>query len=437
LLEGRPALLAPEPNHLIAVTAMDHRQSTPLGVGQGAADRINSDLYLADLVLDGIGEPAVKAELVALPGEPAGAPDPRVKAEADQIAAVRGYRMDIGGQPFHILRGDLDRHTEYSIDGTRSGSLDDAYRYMIDAAALDWGGCCDVENGEGHEYFWWREQTMADEYKLGGRFVPMFAFEHAVRYPEGHRTVLFAKRGIRPLPHLPPVAIDAPVGAAPDTQMLYNYLKAFGGVAIPQTSATDLGTDWRDNDREAEPAVEMYQGDRQSYEKADGPRAAKDGDALGNLRPAGYVTAALDKGYRLGFVASSGRLSTHISYANVIAPEATREAILYAIRKRHVYASTDNIIAEVRSGDHVMGDEFQVAGQPQISVKLIGTGAFAKVVIVKDGKEVYSLEPKSKEVSFQWSDAGAEAGKTSYYYVRGEQVDGQLVWVSPMWIGVK
>jgi hypothetical protein len=25
-------------------------------------------------------------------------------------------------------------------------------------------------------------------------------------------------------------------------------------------------------------------------------------------------------------------------------------------------------------------------------------------------------------------------GRTSYYYVRGEQADGELVWVSPMWI---
>ena len=33
-----------------------------------------------------------------------------------------------------------------------------------------------------------------------------------------------------------------------------------------------------------------------------------------------------------------------------------------------------------------------------------------------------------------WKDTAAERGKTSYYYVRGEQADGVLVWVSPMWI---
>ena len=28
----------------------------------------------------------------------------------------------------------------------------------------------------------------------------------------------------------------------------------------------------------------------------------------------------------------------------------------------------------------------------------------------------------------------AVKGKTSYYYVRGEQEDGEIVWASPMWI---
>jgi hypothetical protein len=235
------------------------------------------------------------------------------------------------------------------------------------------------------------------------------------------------------------VAIDAPPAPAPDTQMFYKYLRAFGGISVPGTSATDLGTDWRDHDAEAEPDVEIYQGDRQSYEKPNSPRAVREGDAINGLRPLGYVSRALDRGLRLGFVASSDHISTHISYANVLAAEPTRQAILDAIRKRHVYASTDNIVADVRSGEHIMGDEFEVAGQPRISVKLIGTAPFARVAIVKDGSEVYTTAPNSKEVNFEWTDE-APAGRqgpgpgTSYYYVRGEQADGQLVWASPMWI---
>jgi hypothetical protein len=37
-------------------------------------------------------------------------------------------------------------------------------------------------------------------------------------------------------------------------------------------------------------------------------------------------------------------------------------------------------------------------------------------------------------LSFSYQDATAQTGKTSYYYVRGLQADGQIVWVSPMWM---
>ena len=149
---------------------------------------------------------------------------------------------------------------------------------------------------------------------------------------------------------LRPVAIDALPSPAPDTQMLYKYLRVFGGVSIPHSSTTDQGTDWRDSDGSVEPVVEIYQGGRQSYEREDAPRASKPEDAIGGWHPLGTVSAALNKGLRLGFVASSDQFSTHMSYANVLAAEPTREAIIDAFHKRHVYASTDNIVADFRSG---------------------------------------------------------------------------------------
>jgi len=123
-----------------------------------------------------------------------------------------------------------------------------------------------------------------------------------------------------------------------------------------------------------------------------------------------------------------------MSYASVLATGNTREAVVDALKKRHVYAATDNIVADVRSGSHIMGDAFSSSETPELSVKLSGTAPFAKVVIVKDGKYVYSTQPGTKDVEFRWRDYAPQAGKTSYYYVRGEQENGELVWVSPFWI---
>jgi hypothetical protein len=123
-----------------------------------------------------------------------------------------------------------------------------------------------------------------------------------------------------------------------------------------------------------------------------------------------------------------------MSYCNLWVTEPTREGIMEAFRKRRVYGATDNILANVRCGTHFMGEEFSVTEPPRISVKLEGTAPFAKVQIVKDNQYVYSIEPGTATVGFTWQDNAAVKGRTSYYYVRGEQEDGELVWVSPMWI---
>jgi hypothetical protein len=319
------------------------------------------------------------------------------------------------------------------MDGGGDGSIIDQYRYALDAGALDWIGCCDHDNGAGREYTWWLTQKLADIFYSPGAFTPMFSYERSVPYPEGHRNIVFAQRGVRTLPRQPITGENDP-GHAPDTQTLYAYLKLFNGIAAAHTSATGMGTDWRDNDLLAEPVVEIYQGDRQNYEMPDAPRSNSEKDSIGLWRPKGFVNLALDKGYKLGFEASSDHISTHMSYCNLLAKDTSRESLLEAFQKRHVYAATDNILADVRSGDHIMGDAFSTAEQPALHVKLEGTSKFAKVVVVKDGKYVYSNQPGTDKVEFSWRDNAAASGKTSYYYVRGEQDNGEIVWVSPLWI---
>ena len=71
---------------------------------------------------------------------------------------------------------------------------------------------------------------------------------------------------------------------------------------------------------------------------------------------------------------------------------------------------------------------------PTFRLKLRGTGVFSKVTIIKDDTEVKVIEPNQTEVELTWADPQPATGKTSYYYARGEQADGELVWVSPMWV---
>src|SRR5262249_8739699 len=156
-------------------------------------------------------------------------------------------------------------------------------------------------------------------------------------------------------------------------------------VCAVHTSATGMGTDWRDNDPEVEPLVEIYQGDRMSYEKEGAPRAGydprtkKEPANIGGWRPKGYVDRALAKGHGLGFESSSDHWSTHISYCVVLAERPGRQGILDAMKKRHCYAATDDIIVDVRSGAHIMGDEFKTGRAPALAIKVIGTRKLATI----------------------------------------------------------
>jgi hypothetical protein len=202
-----------------------------------------------------------------------------------------------------------------------------------------------------------------------------------------------------------------------------------------------MGTDWRDNDPVVEPMVEIYQGCRMNYERPGAPRCPTEDFNLGGFEPLGFVNLALLKGIKFSFQSSSDHGSTHISYALVYAEDNTREAMLAAMKKRHTYGATDNIIADYRcragGREYMMGDAFESKEPPTVSIKLIGTQPFAKVTLVKDDVEHVLAEPNKAEFEMTWTDKNATPGKESYYYVRGEQTDGELVWASPMWITYK
>ena len=377
--------------------------------------------------------------------------------EKQDLERIRNYEIHSGGKTYKIFRGDTHRHTEFSMDGFNDGSLQQAYRYAIDAASLDYYANTEHNflGGPDVEYHDWLLQQFVECFDLPGAFTPFFAYERSVRYPNGHRNILFAKRGIRPFPiSLEEFGSDIFPFATPEatarsanpepvgTKDLYAYLKKNKGISIPHTSSTNMGTDWRDNDPEVEPLVEIYQGDRISAEYEGAPRAANSGNprsAPGGFRPAGFVWNAWAKGYKLGVQAASDHVSTHISYACTIAEESTREGLLDAMRKRHSYGATDNIVLDYRlqAGDreYLQGDIATVPRDFRLSVRVIGTQPIRQIDVIKNQEFVYTSQNLEQDVSFTFVDSEPSAGE-SYYYVRVQQVDGQLAWSSPIWVTV-
>ena len=376
--------------------------------------------------------------------------------ELEDVRFIRDFRVEHGGQILRIVRGDLHRHTELSQDvgGMSDGSLPEFYRYMIDAAEMDFGASTDHQAG-GTDFWNAITQKLADMYHFPDRFTTLYGYERNPGNPFGHRNLIYTHRNYPIVPFFIPahprfLLPDSPdgelltfssmgfgSGVRNETRLLYEVAKETNGLAIPHTSGTSsMGTDWRDNDPEVDTVAEIYQGARQNYEHKNAPRGIRDGEeagAAGGFQEPGMIWNAWSKGYKIGVIASSDHFSTHISYAMVYTPDTSREAIHDSIRLRRTYGATDNIVLEFRVGSALMGAQI-VADEPQrILVRARGTDKISAIHLVRDAAYIYKVEPGTPEAEFEYLDVEAGPGD-HWYYVRVEQQDGELAWSSPIWI---
>jgi hypothetical protein len=422
--------LAPSATGMWAVWTNDNREF-PAAAGQ--PNKRHNEIDFART--EDAQAPRRPAALEAFTEPPAvaGLVHPR---EADDVARVRGYRIQNGGRELRIVRGDFHRHTEISPDGAGDGSIEDYFRYMLDAARMDTGIVSDHNAGV-DEYTWWRTEKAIDLFHIPGGYTPLFGYERSVPYPNGHRNVVFAERGVHVL-SISPAENAGTVNTGP---VLYPYLKQNRGIAMLHSLATDQGSDYRDNDPEVEPLVEIYQGYHANYEYEGAPRAeTRDYNVYthGPYRPAGFFWNALAKGYKLGMESSSDHISTHSSYTMIYTPSTGRRDIVESMRQRHTYGATDNIVLDFRARDRsgrewMMGDSLEGSAAPVMHVKVNGTGPIESVEIIKDGKFIYRTEPNAANAEFDYTDTNAGNGE-SWYYVRVMQADRAMAWGSPIWI---
>src|SRR5258706_541056 len=183
-------------------------------------------VYAGSLTLPGKGaEPQLSAY------RPAQEPAPPVHAtEARDVAGIRAHRVKYGNESLRIVRGDLHRHTELSQDigGLDDGSLPEFYRYMIDAAAMDFGASTDHQAG-GTDYWNFLTQQMADMYHFPQRFVPLYAYERNIGNPDGHRNIIHTGRNYPIVPFFQKMDPKFLLPDTPDGELLTFNSGTFGG----------------------------------------------------------------------------------------------------------------------------------------------------------------------------------------------------------------
>ena len=302
---------------------------------------------------------------------------------------------------------------------------------------MDWLGNADHDNGYGSQYAWWTIQKTTDIYHNPPWFTAPYTYERSVNWPNGHRNVIFAGHGIRPLPR-GSMQGDESTGTA-DTKMLYAYLRHFQGICAkphqhhghghrlaqqrPAGRAGGRDLSGRPQQLRVRRGTPFLYRRRVAPERP--PISPSQRDSFSTRWPRAIASVSR---------VSSDHISTHSSYGIALVEKPGRDGLLEAFPPRRCYAATDNILLVVKCGDHLMGEEFTFKEKPTLHVHAEGTGPIARIEIVNNDQYVYNATPNQTTVNLKWTDAAPLNGGTVYYYVHVQQADTNLAWSSPVWI---
>ncbi len=335
-----------------------------------------------------------------------------------------------GGRTYRLYWGDTHKHSNLSRCSVGAEPTpEDLYRYGMDVNRYSFFALSDHSEYT-TDFYWWRQQKMADLYHLPGFMSVLYNSEWSLRFPAGHHNTVFPSR--------PTVKMHGWMGATKTLKggwrlLEKNNLKA---ITIPHTGADPgMGTDWSSYDARYLRVCEIFQSCRGSYEHAGCPR-----EYSNTRNKKGFYWNALEKGYHVGVIASSDH-GYGVAYACVYAAENSRDAIWQAMWDRRTYgATTYGLVLEFRSGDRWMGEEWSSKEAPPLEIYVRGARPIRSVEILGRSKVLHaegSLEKplNAAEHRIRWTDPDwAAQDREQWYYVRVIQVDDEMAWSSPVWV---
>jgi hypothetical protein len=390
-----------------------------------------------------------------------------VTAEVKGLGREKSNPLEVIDDSSHgIYWGDLHSHSRWSHDGMGVHPV----KYARDASALEFFAITEhVRSTTDRE---WRDilKTNLDN-NLPGRFVTVPAMEDSAFGPSGHFNLFF--RQDEP-PKLIPDQFDGiermygglhPAVVQHHTGILWSEGRPWLKWTIPiYGRLPGAYVDWKQHRHVNRAAIEIYSlhgssemydpRDLLSYEHVDliMPTAGRDigvcRTGMSNPGPR-YARDAWAEGLLMGAASGSddhraqpGKRAGGLTA--VMAKELTRDAVLDAIHKRRIYATTgDRIILDFRINGRVMGSVIEPSSKINVKIHAIGTAPVALIQVMRydwesnTWKVVVEERPGAVAVDLEKS---LGAPLPSVYYLRLEQeglVNHRPVraWSSPIWVG--
>jgi len=230
---------------------------------------------------------------------------------------------------------------------------------------------------------WERLQAAAAEHNDPGEFVTFPAYEwNGNRTRWGDHNVIYFESG-------------EPLDDAAGLDALYDHLRERRAFALPHHTGYrvgDRGKDWSTLDETLSPVVEVYSG-HGSSEGENTPVGMANNPSMGPRVDGGTYLDALDRGHRVGVIASNDAAGLPGTWgkgiAGVWAEACTREAVWEALAERRTYGVTgDRIDLRYALDGSPMGSVVESTGDLTARVEARCPRPLDRVELVGDGRVV-------------------------------------------------
>lgn len=337
--------------------------------------------------------------------------------------------IEFDGVRYYAFWGDLHMHSNTSPCSRHamfhSEEVEHKYRNAKDIGGLDFALLTDHDSMS--QLYWERNKMASDLANIKDGFVAFNGFEwtssmRADGKNYGHYNVIYKDTG--DLFRITDASTETPVGLRRALTSSDNAL------AIPHhPSDATHPLDWTCFSSDFSPCVEIFQV-RGSYEYYKCPMDPFSfGRAVVEKKS---VRDALNQGYRFSFTAGGEHEGVGISC--VYAQDFTRQSIFQAIKAGRVYGTTHaRILAAFSINNVFMGGTVSVSGCVNIHINVKGTSEISEVRIVKDGSDFKVLNPGDKYTDILLQDMDISCGN-HYYYVVITQDNGEMAWISPIFV---
>ncbi len=377
--------------------------------------------------------------------------DGEVRGRSNPVLVLDGAHHGMPGR-CSLRWGSLQSHT--AVGGHAAALQDEAYAFARGPACLDF---CSISDHSSNGSFRWEElRTLPDRFDEPGMFVAFAGYEWTSEV-HGHRHVILkdARRAKAwsELPRNDPGSGYAPtlaalaekIGSDPNVLIAVHHTTWLRDPAVPDY---DFGLGLP---MERQRLFEVYswhglaEYNRSPFPvHGDPAKERRPGSSFRDVLAAGgrfFVTADSDGHAGLPGVPLAIRRKKGLRYGfsgvtAVYAETFDREGVFNALERGRCYGTTGaRIVIALRIDGAFPGDTVTGDGQPRVRLAVHGTDAIDSIRLLRDGALlVAERRPRTLDFADDFRLTAEPVAGTHSYYLRVEQRDGQMAWVSPIWI---